>query len=112
MLTSNGRITGVLGALIIVVTDHGREVACPVYVVAPFIGACIVVVAHDVFAEVLSAHAVHTDAIHPVVDARKSVRKPRRVVTEPVHVVAIARAARVVVAHDVGTKVLTAHHDS
>jgi hypothetical protein len=26
------------------------------------IGACVVVVAHDAFAEVLSAHAVYTDA--------------------------------------------------
>jgi hypothetical protein len=109
MLTSNGRITDVLGALIIVVTDHGREVACPVYVVARVIGTYVVVFAYDALAEVLSADAIHTDAIDPVVDARRSVRKPRRVVTEPVHIVAIARAARFVVAVDAFAEVLSAH---
>jgi hypothetical protein len=51
------------GAGITVATKHGRELARPVHVVAAVIGAYVVVVAHDVFAAVLSALAVCTDLI-------------------------------------------------
>jgi NifB/MoaA-like Fe-S oxidoreductase len=69
MLTSNGRITAVLRALIIVVTDYWRVVACAVYVVAPALSACVAVIAVHALAKVLSADAVHTDARKAVVRA-------------------------------------------
>jgi len=63
----------IIGAFVAVVTIHGREVACPVYVVAHVIGACVGVVARDAFAEVLSALAGHTNTGKAVVSAVRSV---------------------------------------
>jgi hypothetical protein len=67
------RIARVIGAHIIVVTDHEPEVTDPVHVVARVIGACVGVFAHDVFAEVLSAHAGYTDAGEAIKGAVRSV---------------------------------------
>lgn len=55
-------IARVPSAFVAVVAHRGREVTPPVHVVAFVIGARVVVVAHDAFAEVLSADAFHADA--------------------------------------------------
>jgi hypothetical protein len=68
-----GWIAGVLGAPITVVTPHGREVTHPVHVVARVIGACVVVFAYDVFADVLSALAGYADAGKAIEGAVRSI---------------------------------------
>jgi hypothetical protein len=66
-------IAPVFGAVILVETPRGREVARRVHVVARVIGACVVVFAHDTFAKVLSALAGHTDAGNAIEGAVRSV---------------------------------------
>jgi hypothetical protein len=46
----------------VVITHDGSELAHAVHVVAAFIGAYVVVIAHDIFAEIFSAEARYTDA--------------------------------------------------
>jgi hypothetical protein len=55
------------------VTHYRPEVTHPVHVVARALGTLVAVVAHDAFAEVLSAHAVYTDAGKPIEVAGHSV---------------------------------------
>jgi len=59
-------IARVFGARTTIVTDHRREVARTGHKIANVFSAVVAVVAHDVFAEILSAHAVYADAGKPI----------------------------------------------
>jgi hypothetical protein len=81
-------VASVLGALLVVVAHYGREVTPSGYVVAGSLGARVAIVAHDAFAEVLSANAVHTDAGKTVVGAVRSV------LDRPTHTTTGSRTAK------------------
>ena len=65
-------IATVLSAFAAVVTHRRREVTHPVRVVARVIGARVAVVTRDPLAEVLSTHAVYTDARNAIEGAVRS----------------------------------------